>query len=315
MTDETNTDLEQGPTDNVELSDNDNSDELDYYDPDEDQDNDSEPSEEETDDEADEAEASEEAEGQEAEGQADEEEPLEDFITKLKAETPRLAKHMDELEQGNLRQSDYTRKSQELSNDRDAVKADAQRIESITNTFVEYLSTIIPPEPDTSLALRDPNQYTAQKAQYDAALAQVQKLIELGETPKNVSQGMNTNDHQKLVADENQKLAALFPETGTQQGRQKFFSEVQTVAHHIGFTDAELNSMTDHRMFALAQLAKEGMAAQKAKVAVKVKAQKAPPVAPRKRGQGANRGGGNASAMRKLSKSGSLQDAMAVDFD
>ena len=154
----------EGATDNAQHSENDNANEFDYYDPDED--TEEVEATEATDDEPveDEAEAEEgEAEDQEAEGQ-DDDEPIEAFVEKLKAETPRLAEYLGELEKGNLRQSDYTRKSQEVANARKTVEADVQRMQRITESFVDHISALVPDAPSPSLALSDPNAYTAQKA-------------------------------------------------------------------------------------------------------------------------------------------------------
>ena len=314
MTDETDT-TPEGVTDNVELSENDTSEDFDYYDPDEDQDTEVVEATEETEDEADEIEAEDEAPDQEADEDQPEDEPIDDFISKLKAETPRFAEHMEELEKGALRQADYTRKSQELSNERKAVEADAQRIQGITETFIEHLSELVPDAPDASLALSDPNAYTAQKAQHEAAMAQVQKLIELGSAPKEVTDAMSQADRNKLLTAENAKLIEMFPHAASGKGRETFMQNVQSVANDLGFTDQELGSITDHRVFALAHWARVGMEAEKAKTKVKAKAAKAPPATPRKPGQGAAKANRNAEAMRKLKRSGSLEDALAVDFD
>lgn len=220
-----------------------------------------------------------------------------------------------ELAKGHMRQSDYTRKTQEVAEIRQRVEADASRIESITQAFVDHLSSMIPDEPDHGLALRDPAAYTRQKAQHDAAVAQVKKLIELGSQPKEVKQAYSEADLQKQVAEESAKLVEAFPETATQEGKVKFWGEVSETAMELGFTAQELQQATDHRLFKLAHWARKGMAAEKAKAAAKAKAQAAPPVAPHKPGQGARAASGNAEAMRKLSRTGSLKDALAVDFD
>lgn len=312
MTDEPdNAPLDEDATDNVNLSEDDNADEFDYFDPDEDTEEVEEP--EATDDEPDEAEA-EEAEDQEAEGQ-DDEEPIEAFVEKLKAETPRLAEYLGELEKGNLRQSDYTRKSQEVANVRKTVEADVQRMQRITEVFVDHISGLVPEAPDASLAYSDPNKYTAMKAQHEAAMGQVQKLIELGEAPKEIGAGMSEADKKQELQEANQRLIEMFPEAAEGEGRKQFFGNVQAVANEIGFSDDDLGSVSDPRIFALAHWAKKGMDAEKARTTAKAKVAKAPPATPRKPGQGARKPNGNAEAMRKLSRSGSLKDALSIDFD
>lgn len=285
----------------------------DYFDPDED----TEVTEENegTDDEAEaepEAEATDEAEAEE-EAEQSEAEPVKPALVTL---TDGTQVTHDELVKGYQRQADYTRKQQSLSNDRTKLSAEADRIERITSTFVDHLASMVPPEPEPALALRDPNKYTAQKAQYDAAIAQVQRLIQISNEPKSVKEGISKEDHQKLMASERDKLTQALPKVATREGWDAFWqNDVQAVAREVGFTDQELGQAVDHRLFLLVDLAKEGIAARKAKTAVKAKAEKAPPVTPNKPGQTAKRTNGNVEAMRKLSRSGSIRDALAIDFD
>lgn len=312
MTDETdNAPLDEDATDNVDLSEDDNAEEFDYFDPDEDTEEVEEP--EATDDEPDEAEADAEegeVEDQEAEGQ-DDENP-DNVTVKLDDGTD---VSLSELKKGYFRQNDYTRKTQEVANARKTVEADVQRMQRITEVFVDHISSLVPDAPDASLAYTDPNKYTAQKAQHEAAMAQVQKLVELGEAPKEISGTMSEDDRKKQLVEANQRLVEMFPEVAGGEGREQFFMGVQEVANELGYTDEDLSQVTDHKLFALAHWAKVGKDAAKAKAKAKAKVAKAPPATPRKPGQGARKASGNAEAMRKLSRSGSLKDALAIDFD
>ena len=258
MTDEPdNTPLEEDVTDNVTLSDDDTADEFDYFDPDED--TEEVEHSEATDDEPDEDQAeAEEGEGQEAEDQ-DDEEPIETLVEKLKAESPRLAEYLEEVEKGNLRQSDYTRKSQEIANQRKTVEADVARMSRITEAFVDHLSALVPDAPDPSLALSNANAYTAQKAQHEAAMTQVQKLIELGEAPKEISAQMSEVDKKARLQEANSRLIEMFPEAAGGESRERFFTGVQEVANDLGFTNEDLGQVDDPRIFALAHWAKKGM--------------------------------------------------------
>ena len=302
MKGETDT-LPDGRTDNATLSESDTPETWDYYDPDEDQDT-VEADAEGTDEGPDEGDNT-----QEAEDQPDEAEEAD------KSDEPVLVTldggaqvTLDDLKKGYLRQADYTRKAQELSNRRSALEADSQRLEGITQAFIDHLSSMIPAEPSPALALTDPNRYTAQQAQYDAAVAQVQKLIEIGSKPKEIRDALAQTDHRARIEAENQSLAAMFPKTATPKGREEFFRDVSQVAAEIGFTEQEIRSVVDHRVFALAHWAK-------ARGKAREKVEKAPPATPRKPGQTAARANRNAEAMRKLARSGSISDAMAVDWE
>lgn len=311
MTVEPNTTPEEGVTDNDALSEDDTSEDFDYFDPDEDeQDTEAAEETEETDDEADEVEAEDEAENQEAEDQQAADEDPDAVTVKMDDGTSISVK---ELKRGFLREADYTRKQQALSTDREAVKAETQRIQNINQAFVEHIAQMVPAEPDPSLALSDPNKFVAQKAQYDAALGQLQKLIEIGQQAKSVDDSMSEADRAKIAQDENAKLQEMFPVVGTEK-RQEFFSAANQAALDLGFDAKELGAVTDHRMIALAHWAKIGMDAQKATAKAKTKVQAAP-ATPRKPGQGAKKANTNVNAMRKLSKTGSIHDAVNVDWD
>ena len=308
MTDETDTPAGAG-TDNVEPSDNDTGEGLDYWDPEDDQDS-PEGEEQPTD----EGEGAGEEEPDEPESAPEQETAYAQHDAKVQL-SDGSEKTISELIEGSMRQSDYSRKTQEIANQRKAVEADASRIANITEAFIDHLAQMLPAEPDTALALRDPSAYTRQKAQYDAAFAQVQKLIDLGSQPKQITDAMSAADKKADLEEQNRMLIEAFPETATAQGRQKFWGEVSETAQELGFTAEELSQASDHRLFKLAYWARKGLAADKIKAEAKAKAAKAPPVVLQKPGQpaaGANR---NGEAMRKLGRSGSIRDAMAVDFE
>lgn len=206
MTDETDNTLE-GVTDNVENLETDTADDYDYFDPDEDEPDTEEVAESEAPDDEDEGET-------EAEAEAEtEEEPVayadEKAVVKLPdgSEIP-----VAELIKGRMLQSDYTRKTQEVANERKAVQADVERMQRITDAFVDHLSALVPDPPSPSLALTDPNRYTAQKAQHEAAMAQVQQLIEMGQAPKEIMDRASQADTQRELQEANQRLVEMFPE-------------------------------------------------------------------------------------------------------
>lgn len=221
---------------------------------------------------------------------------------------------LEEVTKGYLRQSDYTRKVTEVATQRKALEADLQLVEGITQTFIDHLAKMVPQAPDTALAMRDPQAYVRQKTLYDAAMAQVQELIEIGKKPKEIGTKLSEADKAAAVAQANATLGEMFPSFRTPEGRTKFLEGASVAAQEIGFSFAELQEVTDPRMFALAHWANEGMKAAKARETAKAKVANVPPATPRKPGQPAN-GPRNADAMRRLTKSGSMRDALAIDFD
>lgn len=299
MIDETNTSLDSG-TDNVNPEQADTAENWTYFDPDED--TEEEPEAPATDD------GTEEVASEEAETEATEEAPA--TVEFTLQDGTKVDK--DELVRGYQRQADYTRKTQEVATMRQTLSERTAEIDGIVGSVTEYLKTLMPPAPDAGLAMRDPNAYIRAKAQYDAAATKVQELIELGTKPKAVSAAMSEDEKKARFVEANRKLVAMFPQAGTQEGRPKFLEGVTKAATGIGFTMAELQAVDDPRLFALAHWANIGMRAQEATKAVREKAKAAP--SPTKPGATAIQQN-NVKAKERLARTGSIRDAMKVDFD
>ena len=220
-----------------------------------------------------------------------------------------------ELRDGYFRQADYSRKTLALSQERDEVKAQADRMERTIEAFASFISKQIPAEPPVSLSISDPNEFVRQKALYDNAMAQVNALIELGAEPKAVNTEMSNKDLGKTLEKEDQQLGAMFPQTRDPAKRESFFKDTFEAAMELGFSEGEIRETIDHRHFALAYWAKRGMDAEKARKAAKKKVEKVPPVAPVKASNGQKTGNQNRKAMWRLSQTGSIHDAVLVDFD
>lgn len=218
---------------------------------------------------------------------------------------------LDEAVKGYMRQADYTRKTQEFAQQRTSLTTRASELDQTIQVFVDHLSKLMPKAPDAALALTEPAKYVAQKAQYDAARAQVDELIAIGQKPKAIAGTATQEDMQTKLAEENQRLNAMFPSAGTREGRVKFMEGAAKAAQDVGFTMQELQGIADHRLFALAHWAQRGMQAAQATKSVKEKVAAAPsPVKPGNSGTAVK----NADAMKRLARSGSIHDAMKVDW-
>lgn len=300
MTDEPdNTPLDEDVTDNVTTSDDDTANDLGWHDPDDDQDTAPQ----------DEAAPDDEEEG-ETEAQA-EESPV------VYAEATARVKLADgteipvaELIKGRMLQADYSRKTQEVANERKAVQADVDRMQRITTAFVDHLTTLVPDPPPASLLYSNPIEAFRQQQIHDRAMDEVKKLIAMGDTPKDIGAQLSEADDLRQRQEANKRLVEMFPETAGGKTREAFFDGVQSAANNLGFTDDELSSLRDPRVFALAHWASKGMAAEKARATAKAKVAAAPPATPRKPGQGARQGNGNADAMRRLHSDDSFENAL-----
>ena len=162
--------------------------------------------------------------------------------------------------------------------------------------------------------MTDPAKYVQDKAMHDAMVAQVHAVLEKANEPKSVLNQLTAEQRSELLQSENAKLAEAFPQTTKPESRKKFFDGVKTVADELGFSTDELSSVTDHRFFKLAHYARMGIEAEKSKAKVTQKVVKVPPMAPNKR-QVEGKAKQNQDAMKRLRSTGSIHDAMSIDFE
>lgn len=261
--------------------------------------------------ETDEADDEADTDGTEAEGEESEADKAEQFdIPGVGAVT------RDELVKGYLRQADYTRKTQEAAEVRKRVTQELRELQSVQEAFINHVSAMVPPQPDPALAMSDPAAYTRAKAQYDAALTRVEGLIKQARKPREMGESLSQQEQAELVQRESAALAQRFPQITRDKDRTAFFNAIGDVAQEAGFSSEELSQLADHRFFVVAHWAAEGLKAAKARAKAKTTAKAAPqaPAAPRQPA-GTRKGNQNREAMKKLARSGSIRDALAVDFD
>ena len=275
--------------------------------------------EEEATEEASEAEDGTEGEGQEGEEQGEEAEEVsaqpepsdETVITVEGAKIP-----LKDLKAGYMMQADYSRKTQEVANHRKQIEAMTAQVTQSANVIADFLARQIPDAPDPNLAQTNPGEYVRQKASHDAAMVQMQQILAHTGAVKNVATTLNQQQHAELIAQETAKLNDLFPTTATPDGRKAFFENAAASARDLGYSPEEIAQVTDHRMFALAHYAALGIKAEQAKAKALAKVEKAPPVATPKQRKSvqAQNAARNREAMKRLARTGSIEDAMGIDF-
>jgi hypothetical protein len=221
---------------------------------------------------------------------------------------------LSELKKGYVRQEDYTRKTTELAQRRTNVEAQTERITRTIEGVAEFLAKQIPPEPDAGLAWTDPNAHYQLTTQRNAIIQQIDALVNMANEPKKVTSELSSEQTREQLLRENELLLNAVPEISKPEKRAAFFETTSNTAKSLGFSDDEIRNVADHRIFMLAHWAAKGLAADKATKAAKAKVLNVPPVASPQRKQSVN-GNDNRDAMRRLNKSGSIKDALSIDFD
>lgn len=243
------------------------------------------------------------------------EEPAEQLI-QLDLDGQQVEVTLDELQKSYLRQSDYTKKTQALAEQRkasetelEALRQERMQYAELLPQLAQQLETATSPEELQRLnELResDPLQYMLEKDALDQRQAQLNAVKQEQERLAQASQA----EQQQLLADHLQKeTAALMdalPAWKDEAVAKKERQQIREYALSRGFTDAELNEVYDSR--AILILRDAMMASQankrKPKQAVK-KTAKAGTSNVRRKSR-------SRVAKERLSKTGSVRDATAV---
>lgn len=160
-----------------------------------------------------------------------------------------------DLIDGQLRQGDYTRKTQEVAEQRKAVEAEVQRVSQLTQQLDEqfarvgwWLEQTQPKMPQVDAA-EDPAaflQYQQQKAQWDQANQYWQ-----GEYQKRRQQveGHQQQQFETYRKAEDEAFLNIVPALRDPAKRQAFMTEAEKVAAMYKVESAELKGVIDHRQW------------------------------------------------------------------
>ncbi|MBU9259094.1 hypothetical protein KTD13_01870 [Burkholderia multivorans] len=171
-----------------------------------------------------------------------------------------------ELKKGYQRQSDYTKKLQALSEDRKAVMQEVQTAQAEREQYrtgLEQLSVVIqqltPQEPTAEqwaeLQAADPQQWLVLREQWREHKEQMDRVAAEYQALTQRQQAEMQRAIQARMAEEAEKLHAAFPEWKDQAKAQAGKQAIREYAHQYGYSDDEINSTTDHRIFVLAHKA------------------------------------------------------------
>ena len=197
---------------------------------------------------------------------------------------------LDELVAGYSRQSDYTKKTTDLANQRkefeqqqQALLQERQALQQGLQQLNQQLSTETQNQPTQeywdNLYQDDPLEYVRQKDKFrdkEAELAKVQAAQnELAQRQAYEQQ----ESMKKHLASEQEKLNKAIPEWKDPKVAEMDKRNIVTFAKRYGFNEQELNNATDHRAILMLRMAMMYEALESKKPLVKKKVKKAPKMA------------------------------------
>jgi hypothetical protein len=213
-----------------------------------------------------------------------------------------------ELEQGELRQADYTRKTQETAEQRKAKEAQKAKLDSMAagldekiaaldvalNTEVESVNWDELAEDDPSEYLKRKNALEQKAKKLDAAREKQQELLN------------------ERASQEAQMLASKMPEWAQDSStRDRDEKRALEYANSIGITNQDLAGVIDHRFYLMMMDAAKYRELKSKDSAVKNKVSKAPIVTPTQKGA-PKKTSQVQDAKQRLRKTGSDGDAVSA---
>jgi len=188
----------------------------------------------------------------------------------------------------------------------------AQALEGISNYLVDQL----PPEPNAQLAYDDPGEHYRQTMMRQRAIAELRDLLSVADGSKEAVAMLSDAEFQALKREEDTKWIAAMPTLKDPKRFQAADKKARDHARALGWDEGEVNTTADHRLrkvfFQSARyeeiMAKAGQAKGKVENATKM------PPAKARTHSNSQAALDQVNAKKRLAKSGSLNDAMKMDW-
>ena len=237
---------------------------------------------------------------------------------------------LDELLKGYSRQSDYTRKTQQVSEQRkefDAMKQNMaqeyQQIQAERNQYVQSLQNLM----ETSMGNvdkfanidwetmkeTDPIEYVTKREEFREAQEKVQGMRNEQQMAQQRQASQEQTSRQELLQREHNALVDALPDWGNPDKQKGLAKGIRDYAMGQGFAKEELDSLVDHRSILVLLKAKQYDQLQKADVKSK-KLKNKPRVirAGTGRDKDADSKSKRTAKMKRLRSSGHVDDAASI---
>ena len=275
-------------------------------------------------------EETEEEEEPEGEEESEETDGEEEELYAVTVNGEEVAVSLDELLSGYSRQSDYTRKTQEIAGERKGMEelqqqynSQVAQIQQERQQYMDALQNIITSSAEgmskyadtdwDALRESDPIEYVTQREELRQSQEKIQAMQREQYTAQQRQSEQTTQMRSRIVQEEYGKLVEALPEWADEDKQKKLASEIRSYAGAQGFTEEELNSLVDHRSLLVLMKAKKYDQLQNSDVKSK-KLKNKPKVI--RSGTGTTSKGTSkskrAAKMKRLQSSGHVDDAVSI---
>ena len=194
---------------------------------------------------------------------------------------------LDELKKSYQLGSDYTKKTQEVAEQRKVIEQEAKAIieaRKVRDDYAQKLQAVEQfltgtndsPEDLAAMKENDPIGYAVKVAEMTEKKEQLQQVQSERERLAQEQNAVRADEMQKFVANEAQKLTQSLPEFSDKAKGEQIKNEIRNYGKKVGFTDEELSQVYDSRHVLVLHKAAQWDKLQSSKSGVKKKVAKAP---------------------------------------
>ena len=164
----------------------------------------------------------------------------------------------EEWEKRGLRESDYTRKTMELSKERKALDTEVQSARSARDEYAKMLTQLADalneakPEPDWgALRQSDPAEFAIKWAEWQQAESHRKAIAAEQERLTGEQRADQEKQFAAYLADQRSKLLEAVPEWQDEAKAREGQRQMLDYAKQVGFSEEELAQVFDHRLVLL----------------------------------------------------------------
>lgn len=187
---------------------------------------------------------------------------------------------------GNDLKADYTRKTQEVANQRSAIEQaktavaqNFQQMQQQAQALAMLGRELLGEEPSLELAQQDPQEYLVRKGLFERRAQQLNALMAQQQQAQMRQQQEFMQAQQTRLQEEFPKLLQAMPELQDPGKKSAFTQKATDVATGYGFTADDVTQTTDHRVLLMLRDLAEFKALKAQMAQAKAKVAKAPPKA------------------------------------
>jgi hypothetical protein len=194
---------------------------------------------------------------------------------------------LDELKKSYQLGSDYTKKTQEVAEQRKVIEQEAKAIieaRKVRDDYAQKLQAVEQfltgtndsPEDLAAMKENDPIGYAVKVAEMTEKKEQLQQVQSERERLAQEQNAVRADEMQKFVAQEAQKLTQSLPEFSDKTKGEQIRNNIRNYGKKVGFTDEELSQVYDSRHVLVLHKAAQWDKLQSSKSGVKKKVANAP---------------------------------------